>query len=54
MVLERDLGSIPKGRSMKEMEKLFFDVGLLHSRTDGKADAGHVAFCFPASRLLAA
>lgn len=26
MVLERDLGSIPKGRSMKEMEKLFFEL----------------------------
>lgn len=26
MVLERDLGSIPKGRSMKDMNKLFFEL----------------------------
>lgn len=26
MVLERDLGSIPKGRSMEEMNKLFFEL----------------------------
>ena len=35
MVLERDLGSIPKGRSMEEMNKLFFELIRVAIGVDG-------------------